>query len=56
MFKRCIVRVDREAIWNVIQLYRIGVKLLKLIKNLYNEDKASVIGEIELNGFQQEKT
>ncbi len=40
-------RVDRDAMWQVLQLYGVGGKLWKAVKNFYVESRPCVrVGEI----------
>ena len=37
-----MIRVDRDAMWNVLRLYGIGGRLLRGVKNSYDGSKACV--------------
>ena len=45
------VRVDRDALWQVLRLYGVGGKLLKAVQSFYMDSRASVrIGNEVMNG------
>ena len=42
IWKKVYDRVDREAMWDVLQLYGVGGKLLRAVKSFYIGSKACV--------------